>query len=151
MMIRVPSQVSVYAPGYGGPLGLSGLGQGDTVDIGAGDTLQIPDISLTPSTPVDTTTIDTSGGGGGGLSVDQIAKILGTAATGAVNIVRSTSSPYVIPGTNSVFDPATGRILAPGQSNLTTPLVSGTISNTGLLVGGAVAIGILVLIFAMKR
>lgn len=146
MMIRVPSQVSVYHPGYGGSL----RGLGDTVDIGAGDTLQIPDISLTPdTTPVDTP-IDTSGGGGG-LTADQITKIIGTAAQGAVGLIRSTTAPSLIPGTNSVYDPATGRILAPGQSNLTTPFVSGTLSNTGLIIGGAVAIGILVLIFAMKR
>lgn len=147
MMIRVPSQVSVYHPGYGGSL----HGLGDTVDIGAGDTLQIPDISLTPTdtTPVDTTPIDTNTAGG--LTADQITKIIGTAASGAVGLIKSTSQPYVIPGTNSVYDPATGRILAPGQSNIATPLVSGTISNTGLLVGGAVAIGILVLIFAMKH
>lgn len=160
MMIRVPSQISVYGPGYGGSLyGLYGLGQ----ELDAGglpiDTT-IPDLPIdtTPIVPTDTTGLPPGelisptggGGGGGGLTVDQISKILGTAAQGAVGIVRSTSSPYVIPGTNSVYDPATGRILAPGQSNIATPLVSGTISNTGLLVGGAVVIGILAMLFMKK-
>jgi hypothetical protein len=136
MMIRVPSQVSVYHPGYGGSL----RGLGAEGDFG-GETVTPVDV---PPAPIDT-------GGGVGFDWSTFGTVLKDVASGAVGIIRATTPPSLIPGTNTVYDPATGRILGPGQSNITTPYVSGSISNTGLLVGGAVAIGLIVLIFAMKR
>jgi hypothetical protein len=45
-----------------------------------------------------------------GLSAAQIANIFNSAASAGVNIFKATSSPYQIPGTSLVYNPATGQI-----------------------------------------
>jgi hypothetical protein len=49
-------------------------------------------------------------GTGTGLSAAQIANIFNSAASAGINVFKATSSPYAIPGTSLVYNPATGQL-----------------------------------------
>ena len=166
MMIRVPSQISVYQPGYGGSL--SGLGQDEgTVDTPTIDTTFSPvDISTYDPTPdylpgggAITPTVSAPTSGGGGLTAAQITSIAAAAGQAAINIAKATSTPGLIPGTNLVYNPATNQFLPASGAGTTLPGTQVSLTPTGLSAsltsGTALAIagviGAIALIFAMKR
>jgi len=86
-----------------------------------------------------------------GLTANQISAMVAAAANAGVQILRATnmSTPTLIPGTNLVYNPATGQIV-PSGTTLSTALGSATLSSSGLLIGGLLIGGVL-LIMMMKR
>lgn len=78
-----------------------------------------------------------SNGTASGLSAAQIAQLVASAANAGVSVLKATSSPYAIPGTNLVYNPATGQIL-PSSGLLNTASTLGTSMMPVLLIGAAV-------------
>lgn len=162
MMLRVPSTVNVYPAGYGG-----GLGQDETIDT------SIPPIDSVPFSPGEISTFDPSavylpGGGalppssvptpapgGGGLTSQQLAAIISGAGQTAIALIKASGTPGLVPGTNVVYNPATGQFLPasgailPGGASLNIPGVSGAVS-TPLVIGG-LALGVVVLMMVMRH
>ena len=95
--------------------------------------------------------LDGSGGSVGGSTPIDWSKIINSSIGGALNIFKATSSPYVIPGTTSVYDPATGRVLGqtlPGQvsnpfSNVAGSIAAGSGGSLLLIGGGLLAVVLL--------
>jgi hypothetical protein len=86
-----------------------------------------------------------------GLTPNQIASIVGAASNAGVQILRATnnSTPTLIPGTNLVYNPATGQIVPTGTS-LSTAFGSATFSSSGLLIG-ALVIGAILIVMMKKN
>jgi hypothetical protein len=86
-----------------------------------------------------------------GLTANQIASIVGAATNAGVQILRATNNtvPTLIPGTNLVYNPATGQIVPTGTT-LSTALGSATFSSSGLLIG-ALVIGAVLLVMMKKN
>jgi hypothetical protein len=142
------------------------------IDVsGGGVDLSLPssplDLSLAPSTPLSQPTIQqltapnavpsqsqlqqiVARGTGSGLSPAQIAQVIGSASQAGVSILKATSAPYAIPGTNLVYNPATGQILPGSGGIVSTPFGVGGVSSSGIMIIGAAVIG-LVLIMSMKK
>jgi hypothetical protein len=101
-----------------------------------------------PSTPTSpTTSAAPTAAPGSALTPTQLNAIIGGAAQTGVSVLKATQSPTVIPGTNAIYNPATGQIL--GATSLTSSQVESSISSFMpiILLGlGAV----LVLSFAKK-
>jgi hypothetical protein len=60
-----------------------------------------------------------------GLNANQIAQIFSSASAAGLAIFKATSSPSLIPGTNLVYNPATGQV-----SNATTGLTGSQLAST---------------------
>jgi len=82
-----------------------------------------------------------------GLTGDQIAKIIAASASGALNIFRQTSTPGIVPGTNLVYNPATGQFLPASGVGLTAQQVSSSAIPLGL----AAVAGLVLLMMVMKK
>jgi hypothetical protein len=115
----------------------------DTTGLGPGQ-------AITPGTPTPA---------GGGLTAAQIAAIATAAGQAAINVAKATSTPGLIPGTNLVYNPATGQFL-PG-SGVGTPLgtqlavtptsLTASLSSSGALVIAIIAIGGILLFSSSRR
>jgi hypothetical protein len=141
--------------------GMHGLGLGDDsgasydIDPGADpfsginyDPSQIDptllSVGLDTSPPGSATT---STGSGSGVTPASIAAAIAAAANAATGVYRATSSPSVIPGTNAIYNPATGQITNAGL--LSTSGLGASLSSMLpllLLVGGG-----LLLVSAMGK
>lgn len=53
----------------------------------------------------------------GSLTAAQLANLIGSAASAGSAVLRSTQTPSVIQGTNAIYNPATGQIIAPGMGS----------------------------------
>lgn len=115
----------------------------DTTGLGPGQ-------AITPGTPTPA---------GGGLTAAQIAAIATAAGQAAINVAKATSVPGLIPGTNLVYNPATGGfvpasgagVALPGtQLSLTPAGLTGSLTSSSALLIAVVAIGG-ILLFTMKR
>ena len=71
-----------------------------------------------------------------GLNATQIAQIFSSAAQAGVAVFKATSSPALIPGTNLVYNPATGQI-----ANALTGLTGAQASLGGLSFGTILLFG----------
>lgn len=132
-----------------------GMGQTDTVDLGGGDTLQIPDVSVGSSLPVDTS-VDTSGGG---FDWSALANALTKGAQSGVQVYRSLTPPSLVPGTNAIFNPATGQfynpltgqVVSPPGVQPTTNIPLAGLTSSPLLIGGVILGGVLLAVVAMRK
>jgi hypothetical protein len=89
----------------------------------------------------------TSTGSSSGVTPASIAAAIAAAANAATGVYRATSTPSVIPGTNAIYNPATGQITNAGL--LSTSGLGTTLSSMLpllLLVGGG-----LLLVSAMGK
>jgi len=78
-----------------------------------GSTFNIPDANTTDVTAQDQAFADQLlSGGSSGPSAAQIAQIIAAGAQAGTAIAKSTQAPYLIPGTNTLYNPATGQILS---------------------------------------
>jgi hypothetical protein len=114
---------------------LRGLGQNDSIgtDFLAGADLGLSDTSGTA---------DTSSG----TDLSQMIAALGTAANSAVSAYNKTQAPYVLPGTNVLYSPATGQIAGASPIGVTASQLS-----TSLLpIAAIVAVVAFVLIMGRK-
>ena len=85
-------------------------------------------------------------GTGSGLTAAQISQIFANAASAGVSVFKATSSPYAIPGTSLVYNPATGQI-ANALTGLTgTQTIAGI---GGVSIGMLALIGIALVVFVM--
>lgn len=135
-MIQVPTTVDVYAPGWGGGGGLGQICL--TVDPDTGECLSYDYSGVSSGAPASSSS-----------SSSDIAKILaaaGSAAAGASQVIRTVTPPYVVPGTNVLYNPATGQLA--GASGVGTTLTSLGENLTPII--GLVVIGGL-LLFALKK
>lgn len=148
---------NVYGPG------VAGLGDGSTdtsyvsvVDnpiLGADLPGMLPIPAGSDIAPV--TTAVNGSVPGSSWSAAQILQAIGAAGQTAVGVFKATSSPSLIPGTQAVYNPATGQIIG-----------AGLLQTTGNLFGGAgtaaaglgsimplllLGVGALVLVSAMGR
>lgn len=84
-------------------------------------------------------------GGGGGLTPTQINALINGATQTATGIYRATQSPSVVPGSNLVYNPATGQFLSASGTGVVTPF--GTVSSSMLplllLGGGALLLALM--------
>lgn len=124
---------------------LRGMGDGTCYDATSGDAIPCPDSGT-----------DSSGGGGssggssgGGASSPTnwaaIAAAITAASTGATNAIRATQSPYYLPNSTTLYNPATGQL-----TNAAGVTASSVASSATPLLIGMVFIGA-VLIFALKK
>lgn len=93
-------------------------------------------------TPAQLAQVVQSGTSGTGLTAAQIAQIFTSASSAGLAIFKATSSPSLIPGTNLVYNPATGQVTNSltglTGSQLASTLGVGSLSiGTLLLLGGA--------------
>lgn len=173
MLLTLPQSLMIYPPGYGGSpnndmmdFGLEGLGglagcpSGDSEDEngicwtvdGVYDgldpnftNLQITAPTVTPAPPVTTTPTPTS---------TSDASLIAAIANAGTNALRSSQTPYVIPGTNTIYNPATGQTMPAVGSVLPagsvgTQVATSTINSFLPYLGlGALA---LLLFYAVKR
>ena len=159
MLITLPRAVQVYPPGYGGDpnqmldFGLTGLrGLGDCVDdgdCGATDVVDPSQIAqIIASSPVTLAPPVTYTQPGSSSTAADIAAAANAAAN-AAKALATTQGPYVVPGTNTIYNPATGQITSLAAINTTaaTPLAT-TLSS--MLPIAAIALGA-VLVFGMMR
>jgi hypothetical protein len=139
------------------PIDESGTPFGTCVGAGCGSETGIvaspTDVPL-PPTAVSSPTPNQLGraisqGTGSGLTAAQIATLVGNAANAGVKIMNATSAPYAIPGTNLVYNPATGQIVPTGTS-LSTPFGTATLGSSGLLIGGLAVVAVLIVIMSRK-
>ncbi len=79
----------------------------------------------------------TSPASGGGFNIASFINSLSGAAAAAAKVYVSTESPYLIPGTNTLYNPATGSILGAGLSST---------DMSSLLLYGGLALGAYLLI-----
>jgi hypothetical protein len=87
-----------------------------------------------------------------GLTPAQIAQIISSSAGAATSILRSTESPYRVPGTNLVYNPATGQIMSSlgiTGSALGTALTP--VAMNGLMMAGIALVGLVVVMNMMKK
>lgn len=135
--------------------GMAGLGDGFV----EGDTPEIPITSgsgevttgINLSTDIGSGTTPDTGSGGGGPSLGtQLSQIFNSLTAGAVAgsaIYKNTQTPSVVPGSNLVWNPATGQFVNASGTTLTSPLGNLTTGGGGtmlLVLGGA-----LLLVLAM--
>jgi len=92
------------------------------------------------------------GGTATGLTAAQISNLIAQAANAGVKILNATQSPYLIPGTQLVYNPATGALTSGIANQLTTPFgtLTGSTSSV-LMLGGFAIVGVLVLAMVMRR
>ena len=88
-----------------------------------------------------------------GLTAAQISQIFTSASAAGINIFKATSSPSLIPGTNLVYNPATGQMANATYGGLTGSQIS-AISTSSLtaylpmiLLGG----GLLLVVMMMGK
>jgi hypothetical protein len=81
----------------------------------------------------------TSPSSGGGFNIAAFMTALSASAGSAVKLYNSTQAPSLIPGTSSIFNPATGQILGAG---LTSGDTSSLITYGGIALLAFVAISI---------
>ena len=93
-----------------------------------------------------------TGGTNSGLTAAQIAAIVNSAAAAGISVFKATSSPYAIPGTSLVYNPATGQIAnslgLTGSQIAATTLAGGS---SVVLIGGGIALLFLVLMMSRGR
>lgn len=179
MRVRLPETLEVYQPGWGGFVGLEGLGQDDStitdLPVYAPSDVTLPDfttislpsttgpISMPEINPSDLsipgytydpgsgmyfpTSTSVTGGSipvpsstaGSGLSLAQLLGSAATAAQTAAAINKTLQSPALIPGTNLVYNPATGQITS-GVATTSTAVGSLLASPVTILAIGALLI-----------
>lgn len=98
-------------------------------------TQSLPPVNLNTSTPA----------AGSTMTPAQLAALISGSGQAASSLIRSTSSPYVIPGTNVIYNPATGQIA--GSSTAVTASVLGSNLMPFLIVGTA---AVMLIILAKK-
>lgn len=149
MLITVPRRLLIYPPGYGGDPneqidigidapGLTGLG--DSVDLSSA-------FGYGPVT-------DSSG-----VNATDIANSIAGAAAAAATAAKAFQSPYVISGTNVIYNPATGALTSPLAINATgvgagaSQIAAATSTTiTPVLIGvSLLAVGLLVFSMARKK
>jgi hypothetical protein len=138
----------VLSPGSVGP-----LLPGETIAPGASITTTVPaslqDLTSGSTAPTSSQLQQVvQQGTSSGLSANQIAAIVQAASAVGTKVLQVTNQPSLIPGTNLVYNPATGQIL-PSGTTLSSVFGSATLSSGGtlLLVGG----GILLLVLLMGK
>lgn len=127
MRLIVPESLPVWRGGVKTHRSyLAGLADG-TIDLGGGtviDTTTGGGVDTSGSTGFDAVnlndpnsgfgTVDMTGGGAvsssSPINLAQFAQLLGTSTSAAVNILRATQQPGLVPGTNVIYDPTTGRL-----------------------------------------
>lgn len=80
----------------------------------------------------------------------NLANILGSAANAATQVIRATEygpAPYVIPGTNVVYNPVTGGVTT-GAGTLASQVGP---SMTPLIIGGVAVVALLVILTSQRR
>lgn len=94
--------------------------------------------STAPSSTPTTTPATTPPAGtpaSGAMTGAQLAALISGTGAAASQVIRASGSPYVIPGTNVLYNPATGQIV--GSSSAVTASVLGTNLMPLLIVGVA--------------
>lgn len=124
-----------------------GRGMGTTDDAGNPILLDGPSAEDIQAANDYNSWLDSSGPLTPGSAPIDWSKLISSATNGALSIFKATSSPYVIPGTNSVYDPASGRVLGqtlPGQVSNPFSNVAGGVGGSGslLLIGGLLVAGV---------
>ena len=151
-MITLPSRGRfqvVIARGVRGlpAAGLAGgIGDGTCYDATSGDAIPCPDYGggssdlpyLQDSTPLYSGTPSSSPAGGAPINWAGVITAAGTATS---NAIRATQAPYYLPGSNTLYNPATGQL---------TNQVGVTASSATPLLIGALVVGA-ILIFALKK
>jgi len=187
MLIRVPSTINVYPSEYGGlsGLGQDPTDTGSSVQlVFASDTttpntasdvlanmptLTAPAYVPTPSaadltanpdilsSALPTGASSSSGSSSPSSTTAQDIAALGPALAAAAKGISAASGPYQIPGSNYIYNPATGQILlngtAVGTYNPATGVASVISSITSMLplfIGIAAVIGVVMLIGGKK-
>jgi hypothetical protein len=79
---------------------------------------------LSPSSPGSSTSTPTTPSSS--LTTAQLAALISSSGSAASSVIKATSSPYVIPGTNVLYNPATGQIV--GASGLTSSTLDASLS-----------------------
>jgi hypothetical protein len=177
MLLTLPQSLMIYPPGYGGSPnndmmdfglgGLAGCPSGDTEDEsgvcwtpdGIYDGLDptFENIQITPATPVPpivatppTVTVPASSSSSSASDAALIAAL----TSAGTKALTASQTPYVIPGTSSIYNPATGQISSAVGTTLPAGYVAGTAATTTLntflpyLGLGALA---LLLFYAVKK
>ena len=179
MLITVPRSIMIYPPGYGGDPneqltfgiegpGISGLGDPclvtdadynpDTCEAGGG-TLGMPPAPTSPtldfpfglpgSPTYPTTSSPSPTPSGSTLAQDLTA--LGPLLSSAAKSISIASGPYSIPGTNYIYNPATGQIMYGGTAVGTYNPATGAITvgtgtaNSFMYLGVAVVVVMILL------
>lgn len=150
-----------FGSGFGGRMGMGGLGQDDSpvpldilnslpVGTAPNDTLTTADLTSTLTLP-DLSSYITSPAlaptSSGPSSTAQILTAAGIATAAAAKGITAASGPYAVPGTNLVYNPATGQIINSagmlvGQASL--PGVGFDIASFMPLILGAAVLFVLV-------
>jgi hypothetical protein len=65
----------------------------------------------------------------GSITPAQIAAIISSSGSAAASIIKSTASPYVIPGTSVVYNPATGQMSSSTGLSTTATAITSEISS----------------------
>jgi hypothetical protein len=129
--ILSPTDTSILAP-------LTDLNNNPSSGLMTGPTPSAP-LSSLGTTVQQAYAAATSPSSGGGFNLAAFMNVLAGGAAAGAKIAASTQSPYVIPGTSSIYNPATGQIMG---------LPADTSS---LLLYGGVAIGAFVLISMLGK
>jgi hypothetical protein len=82
---------------------------------------------------------------GSGVSASDWAKLVTASSQALISGVRSTQTPYLIPGTNLIYDPATGKI----QSS--TGVTATQVGTSFLPMLGIAALGMLAIVLAKGK
>lgn len=182
MLITVPRAIMIYPPGYGGDpneqltFGIEGpglMGLGDPCNPGDSDYdpsdptcgEPIPPApssgtnlntgTLNPYAPTyPSTTPSTAVPSGSTLAQDLTA--LGPLLSSAAKSISIASGPYAIPGTNYIYNPATGQIMfggtAVGMYNPATGAITvGSGATSSLFYMGIAAVVVIVLVSSLGR
>src|SRR5882724_3597409 len=155
MILNVPENAFMYPPGYGGDPnrvievgldGLPGAGLGATCYEDSSGTIQcvpddssgapqwneLPSIPSSPSAP------------GGGFNWATLPAIIAASGQATSLALRAGQPVGTIPGTNTIFDPVTGRFTT------TSGVAAHAYGQSLLPVVGIVVVGI-ILVFALKK
>jgi hypothetical protein len=112
-----------------------------------------PVISVTaPSTPAPTSTGSSPSVA---QSIAQVMSALAPAAAAGAQIYRSVQTPSVVPGTAAIYNPATGQFYNPQTGQVVSPAGQPTGGTQFVfdpyMVMGAIAVGVLALLFLGRR
>jgi hypothetical protein len=130
------------------PVNLPNVNSGgyQTISTSSGDYQLINGTLLDPNGNVVSTGIQLPSTQTAGMTTAQIAASLSTLANSAINAYRQTIAPSVVPGSNLVYNPATGQFLPAAGVSLSTAGIAG-ISSSALMVGG---LALLALVLVMR-
>lgn len=129
--------------------GFRGLGDEDTVQVdfpaAADPSINSVEPFYGPPTPTPPIQAGTSPAtpAGSGLNYTQVIGTLSQAALNAVNIMKQTMQPGLVPGTSLVYNPASGQFLPASGTQLATTNFASSLSSP-IMIGGIVILGVLV-------